>query len=740
MSAEGSSNRNKFFVVLLTLAALALLAGNADARNPDLSNKVVNLSGMPGDEIAGEKWDDAYQEIVVVGNTVHVLWWTVRYLISERLYYRRSIDGGQTWQPRILLFDTAPIHGNRTFYGQKYMAVDGANVHVACYAIDPTISSSYKTSLIYRRSTDNGASFEDARQLAGPYWWIQPTFISASGGGVSIAMTYSPFDGSAPPVDTLNSDDGGTTFSTTRVDAGGHRYYGLPVVDLKRVGNRVYLLYTKELEFPYDIAYSRILNCATSINGGATFKVNLMTKQAENGKYLTHTIQNFSYSPHLAVDGEHVYVAWTQTDTSNESGYYNKDDSLYIRRSADQGQTFADPQLLAQNKTDGIGIMADGLETVAAQDGYVYVMFLTDDSTVYLRRSADNGVGFSPWQNLGSGAWWPTMAVDPANGAKVHVCWWHTYRYSADGGTSFTPPVALMPWGANGGHSGTHMALGPGDTKHFAVSLYYQTYPYGWGDEDVFYRSYGPVPAPSGRAALKTYSNTDDKRFDCMEVATSDWFNFGSRMSAEVWVKPTPKGPYWRPVFEKLSTEITPYANNHLFSLGTESRGTVSPHAVAELATTGGWYVLNQWGADPAGLVPENAWTHLAMTYDADAGANNFKLYKNGEVIASTTATGTVATGTGNFFAGSPWENGGWEMSELRLWSKALTRSEIKTNMRRQLSGSEAGLNVYYPFSHTTKDMTGHGNDGILIYKESYVPPPSFSGGTEAVNNLLLMQ
>ncbi len=258
---------------------------------------------------------------------------------------------------------------------------------------------------------------------------------------------------------------------------------------------------------------------------------------------------------------------------------------------------------------------------------------------------------------------------------------------------------------------------------------------------DIFYRSYGPVPAPSGRGALKTYSSTAEARYDSMEVASSDWFNFGSRMSAEVWVKPGPKGPYWRPVLAKLSTGITPEAStNRLFSLGTESRGTVSPRAVAELRTTAGWYVLDLGGSNPVELVPENAWTHLAMTYDADAAGNNFKLYKNGQLINSTTATGTVATGTGNFFAGSPWENGGWELSELRLWSKALTQSEINANMRRQLTGSEEGLNAYYPFSNTTKDMTGHNNDGILIYKESYVAPPSFSGAMPAVNSLLLMQ
>ena len=111
MSSGCFADRKTIFVVLLMLAVLALLAGHAEARNPDLSDKVINLSGLPGDETPGEKWDDAYQEIVVVGSTVHVVWWTVRYLISEQLYYRRSIDGGQTWNPRFSCSTPLPFTG-----------------------------------------------------------------------------------------------------------------------------------------------------------------------------------------------------------------------------------------------------------------------------------------------------------------------------------------------------------------------------------------------------------------------------------------------------------------------------------------------------------------------------------------------------------------------------------------------------------------------------------------------------
>ena len=358
---------------------------------------------------------------------------------------------------------------------------------------------------MYRRSTDNGASFEDARALTSQYWWLTPTYIAASGGGVSIAMTYHEADGDPnkrPTLMTLNSGNGGTTF-TANVVAIGENFdkpatLAIPVVDLKRLGNRVFLLYQRQFENWNDIWRSFALNCAASLDGGATFKSNQMTTPAASTKYLTWTIQDASYSPNLAVDGNHVYVVWTQTDTA-EGAYYNKDDSLYLRRSADQGQTFAEPQLLAQNKTDGIGIMQKGQETVAAQGGYVYVVFMTTDGIVYLRRFADNGVGFSPLQNIGSGAWWPNMVVDPANGANIHVFWAYIYRYSADGGASFTPPVALMPWTGSQYFGGTQMALEPGDTKHFAASLQYYTQAYGFGDMDIFYRRYGPAPAPSGR-------------------------------------------------------------------------------------------------------------------------------------------------------------------------------------------------------------------------------------------------
>ena len=709
--------------------SLLALAGPAAARNPYLSNWVVNVSG---DEPPEETWNEFCQEIEVVGSTVHVTYWS--YGTSYRLYYRRSTDGGQTWQAKILLYDTNPGGSYSSLdRGWKFLAVDGTSVHVAYAAYHPGYPA---CTLMYRRSTDNGANFEDARQLApatGGYWWINYTRIAASQGKVTIGICLQAFDGALPQLAALNSANGGTDFTATLVDTTGYRYCYLRLGDLKRLGDRIYLLYTIDLEVPDSGNWNSPLYCAASLDGGATFTHNRMTTAAPDGKYYSYQLQEASYSPNIAVDGDHVYVVWTQNDTSPGSN----DRSLYIRSSGDQGQNFGAPLKLAQNQTGGIADMQLGQETVAAKGGYVYVVFMTSDGVVYLRRSSNSGTGFFALQTMGAGAWWPNLVVDPNDGAKVHIFWGYTYTYSTVGGASFTSPVAFMPFGGFGNQTGTQMALGPGDSKHFAVEWTYATPP----DQDIFYRRLAPVPSPSAsNQALHTYSDPDTNRYDCMEVASTAWLNFTSQMSAEVWVKPYAGGATTgytdvkKPILHKRATDVTP-AGNWLYDLGTYKFGDDRRQAVAELGTTDGWYSLSAGYWNPVGLVPDNAWTHLAMTYDAGAGANNFKLYKNGQVIASMTATGNVATGNGNFFAGY---YGRWDMCELRLWNKTLSQNDIKANMYRKLAGTESGLNAYYQFGNTTKDMTGHGNDGILIYQESYVAsafgPPSLS----AVNGLLL--
>lgn len=80
-----------------------------------------------------------------------------------------------------------------------------------------------------------------------------------------------------------------------------------------------------------------------------------------------------------------------------------------------------------------------------------------------------------------------------------------------------------------------------------------------------------------------------------------------------------------------------------------------------------------------------NIWTHLALTYD---GAQ-ILLYKDGTLISTVAATGTIAPGDGFYAAGwsaSPYENANVTVDDLRVFSNALPTPEIVSAMNKPVS------------------------------------------------------
>src|SRR5262249_55768855 len=70
-------------------------------------------------------------------------------------YYRRSLDGGQTWGDEVLL-------GKTVFW--PAVAVSGANVYVSMNTMYP---GDDKNSVVYfRRSLDNGLTWEPQQQIS----------------------------------------------------------------------------------------------------------------------------------------------------------------------------------------------------------------------------------------------------------------------------------------------------------------------------------------------------------------------------------------------------------------------------------------------------------------------------------------------------------------------------------------------------------------------------------------------
>jgi len=735
------------FLFLVT-ASLVLFSGNAEAKNPDLSFWTQNLSESAASSELGES--DFAQEIEVVGSTVHVMWITHDKDVWARykIFYRRSTDNGQTWEPKQLIYTSES--GLDTDVTYKRMVVTGNTVHIA-FNYKGGEGGAWYYVLGYLRSINNGVSFEPMIPLVNSYdfndnnygWGVLDVRVAAGNGQVTIGFRNQCNWKVDNQYYVLNSNDYETLFTrhTVYSTTTGNNWL---VADLQRVGNNIYVLYT-DSDFYYGLVYSN-LYIACSATAGAPFASTLISVPSSNSNHKTLTLQDNHYVPKIAGVGNTVSVIWSGLNGADVL-------SVFYRRSTNSGSSFSDAvNLTAGVIPDGKTLQA-GQETLAAQGDFVYSLFVTTAYNVYLRRSTDGGVNFlAGYQELTSTSapyitqgWYPVIKTDPtvASGAKVIALWAHpTYVYSQDGGETFSKPELVSPYFSYGNFPYSairpQMAIGPDGKVHWTIEAYYYASSFGgYGDADIFYRGLSPVPAPSGvNNGLHLFSNTDDARRDNMQVRASSYLNFTSQMTGEVWVRPFPggtwtgwSGSYIKPIFFKVEQDYT-----YPYSLQTWARGTAR-QAQVQIKTTDNTYYLNP-ASSTVGLVPDGVWSHLAFTYDAAGGADNFKLYLNGQLIAQMTATGNLVTGDGLFFTGY---YGILDVAELRLWNVVRTQAQIAANMKRSLVGNEPGLAAYYTFKNTTKDITGHGNDGILMYMEQYIRQTILTAGAGPAIDLLLL-
>lgn len=121
-----------------------------------------------------------------------------------------------------------------------------------------------------------------------------------------------------------------------------------------------------------------------------------------------------------------------------------------------------------------------------------------------------------------------------------------------------------------------------------------------------------------------------------------------------------------------------------------------------------------------------NAWQHIAGVWDG----SEIRIYING--VLMNTATGVTGTSFGS--ASNPVKMGlnnsnekfVGNMDEVRIWTRALTQTEIQRNMNCELPAGQTNLLAYYKFNQgydaannaaitTLTDSSGNNYDGALI-------------------------
>ena len=176
------------------------------------------------------------EALAVQGSTLHLVFGR-----SNSLYYKRSIDRGATWGSDVPLGSAG---GGRFF--RVSIDASGSRVHLAWVSHSGTNFTT--TGLFYRRSLDGGATWQSTQQLVpGANDPGRPT-LSAVGDSVHLAWPDER-DGNppcyaapaCPEVYYSRSLDGGTTWSApTRLTTGDGNTIGRP--DIAGLENRAVVL------------------------------------------------------------------------------------------------------------------------------------------------------------------------------------------------------------------------------------------------------------------------------------------------------------------------------------------------------------------------------------------------------------------------------------------------------------------------------------------------------------------
>lgn len=155
-------------------------------------------------------------------------------------------------------------------------------------------------------------------------------------------------------------------------------------------------------------------------------------------------------------------------------------------------------------------------------------------------------------------------------------------------------------------------------------------------------------------------------------VPSSPSLNVTNGLTEEAWVYPTASKSTWSAV---LHRQVDAY---YLHSSSPD--GAMRP---------AGGAVFNGSESYVAGAstIPLNTWTHLASTYDG----TTLKIYVNGVLSSSKTVTGAVQSSSNPLRIGGNTYSQYFEglIDEVRIYSRALSQSEIQTDMNSALpSGS----------------------------------------------------
>jgi len=694
------NNNYRFFILCLFVF---LLFSSVSAISTVHSDWVLNVSEGQGETAPG--YTDKNPRMVVDGENVHMVWLVDSSYSKTFIYYRRSTNGGNTWGAKKVVF-SKPYNDVRFNNTEWQLAVSGDNVHILVAGYER--GDSWYGTLNHIRSTNGGQSFEEAVEIvtAGKAYHVTDIFVDCEGDNLSIGYRIQYNASVDNSYYIKRSSDNGNNFQEKHVysaDSGSDWEVWDVLVD----GENIYVLYSEQY-YMYGLN-RRELYFRASNDGGDTFIKHTLSFPASGEDHMAMNLQDEHYLHKIASEGDDVFIIFCALDENNEK-------HLYYTHSPDMGQSLNDPVNLTKNKIPEGYEIIQAHEEISVKGTNVNIVFKCENNAIFTIHSGDKGVSFDNPKiiadrdayAIGKGTW-PSISSGPSEDKFYVFYTWPTLAVSDDGGQSFSIPTIMAPYFSTNGQLGQNfkypnLQIDDKGNVHMAFCAYFN---YG-DDYDIHYRKYSFDQEGSNNTsqALSLDYNYSDKIWDNMQIMQRS-FNMSESFTLEIFVKPAPECP--------AKAKFIAKDMNYGFNL--KRNNSYQPFFEYITAENGKITITSEE------IMENDTWTHLAITFDNTIATDNLKLYMNGQIVASGNVSGSLGQKDGYLILGNTRYNDYFYglMDELRIWNRVLTASEIQAGLQGELAGTETGLEAYFNFNSHCMDMTGNGNDGVFMYKESFV-------------------
>lgn len=209
-----------------------------------------------------------------------------------------------------------------------------------------------------------------------------------------------------------------------------------------------------------------------------------------------------------------------------------------------------------------------------------------------------------------------------------------------------------------------------------------------------FLKTLSPVTEELSSEVLNTFSCLYfDGKNDHISVDHNSSFDLTNNFTIEAWMNASEFKSYQR-IVAKFPAYGFGLSNNQII---------FTTFGIKDYITTKAQLSLNQW-------------YHVTVVLDSSYDA---QFYINGELLETVSGDRPPRITTKPLEIGSTTNSEYWhgKIAELRLWNKARSAEEIKTNMSHRLTGYESGLLAYWlldeRYGNIVPDCTPNANSGI---------------------------